>query len=300
MRTAARQTGLTPDLIRAWEKRYAVVAPRRGPRGARLYSADDIARLRMLRQLVNAGRQIGDIARLAPRELQALAANETRPDERPEARVPDRLLQALERFDADAIYRELGQSLLAIGAAAFVREVAGPLLIDVGERWADGRLSIADEHLVSGLMRNLLGGLVHARSGRSGPRIILATLPGEHHDLGLVMAGLLAVDAGLSLYFLGAEVPVEDIVRSARRAEAAVVGLSLVDGGNQARALTGIRGVARGLPASSELWLGGRAAAPIARQLGSRRALVLSDTVRLETELQRVRDAGTVPEERRT
>lgn len=290
--TAARLTGLSPDLIRAWEKRYQVVAPRRGPRGARLYGTDDIARLRLLRRLVDTGRRIGDVAHLKRPELEALASRtgEDLPDTAPPG-APRRLLEALDGFDAEALARELGESLVALGAAAFVREIGAPFLVEVGERWSDGRLTVADEHLVSGLLRNLLGGLVHARGNRSSSRIILATPVGERHDLGLVMAGLLAADAGLSLYFLGAAVPAEDLVRAARRAGAAVVGLSLVDGGNHEQACAEIGTVARALPAATELWLGGRAAEPVARALPTRRALVLTDPQLLDEELRRVRDS---------
>jgi methylmalonyl-CoA mutase cobalamin-binding subunit len=253
----------------------------------------------LLRQLVLAGRRIGDIGHLATAQLEKLvAAGEDGTQRDRHVSVVERALEALGRFDVNALQRELGDSLLALGAATFVRQTAVPLLREVGERWGDGRLTVSDEHLLSGVLRNLLGGLVHSRSQQQvGPRILLATPTGERHDLGIVMAGLLAVDAGLCLYFLGAEAPAAEIVRSAERAAATVVGLSLVDGSND-RALVEVRRVARQLPASTEMWLGGCNAEPMTRAIGSRRVLFLADPERLDDELRRIRTTAGIGDHR--
>src|SRR5512145_357632 len=118
LRTVSRLTGLSADIIRAWEKRYAVVAPKRGPRGARLYTRADVAHLSLLRRVTAAGRAIGDVAKLGRAEL-----------------------DALERFDFAALDRALASALIGLGTRAFRRLVAEPLLDEVGQRWSDGRLS---------------------------------------------------------------------------------------------------------------------------------------------------------------
>jgi DNA-binding transcriptional MerR regulator/methylmalonyl-CoA mutase cobalamin-binding subunit len=292
VRAAARQSGLSPDVIRIWERRYGVVAPLRGPRGARLYSTEDVHRLRLLGQLVASGRRIGDIARFDTRRLAALTVQGTTspPRNAPDG-VAEVLLQALQRFDAAGLQQALGEALVAFGGRAFVRQVAMPLLTEVGRRWEDGSLSVADEHLVSGLLRNLLGAAVQTRARARGPRLLLATPPGERHELGLVMAALVALDAGCAVYLLGAEVPAADIVTAARRGGIDVVALAVVYRRNRAAAVGELRSLARRLPPSVELWVGGNDGATVGSALGSARVVVLEGFDALDHALDRLRAA---------
>jgi DNA-binding transcriptional MerR regulator/methylmalonyl-CoA mutase cobalamin-binding subunit len=296
LRTVSRLTGLSADLIRAWEKRYSVVQPKRGPRGARLYTAADVTQLRLLRQVVGAGRAIGDVARLPRQDLEALvvvpaaAAPVDEPRRAPVATdVVHRALAALEQFDPVAIDRCLGDALLALGGRDFVAEVAAPLLNEVGERWSDGRLSVADEHLLSGIMRSLLTGLLRARVAVNAPRVLLTAPAGERHEFGLLLVGLLLAEAGLALCYLGGDLPAAEVVAAARRANAAVVGLGLVNGDNQRNAIAEVRRIERELPAQTELWLGGREAAAVVAHLGATRALVLDQLPAVEQAVARLR-----------
>lgn len=297
LRTVSRMTGLSPDIIRAWEKRYGVVAPTRGARGARLYSLADIARLRLLRQVVGSGRAIGDVARLSPAELAALAGSPAvSGDGRRQAAGSDadhgvvgQAIAALERFDGLALDRCLGDALMALGSREFIAQVAAPLLGEIGARWEDGRLSVADEHLLSALMRNLLSGMLRARGPGTAPTVLLATPRGERHEFGLLLAGLLIADAGLGLCYLGTDLPAAEIVAAARRAGVAVIGLGMVNEDNHGSALAEVRSIERALAPATELWLGGRAAAAVGAALGASRAVVLDRIDSLETELQRLR-----------
>jgi DNA-binding transcriptional MerR regulator/methylmalonyl-CoA mutase cobalamin-binding subunit len=298
LRTVAAMTGLTPDLIRAWEKRYGVVAPRRGPRGARLYSNADVAHLSLLRRVVESGRAIGDVAQLGVRQLQARAA--TAPlehaDEQPRrgraaapTTVINAMIDALERFDSPAVDRLLGDALMTFGTREFIVQVAKPLLDDVGERWSDGRLTIADEHLLSGLLRNLLNGVIRTRGQPAGPTVLLATPVGERHELGLLLAGLMVADAGLRLCYLGTDLPAAEVVGAARRARADVVGLGMVYGKNTRVAAEEVRRLEKQLAPTTELWLGGGGAAAVAARVAPSRALVLDEMESIERQLTRVR-----------
>jgi methylmalonyl-CoA mutase cobalamin-binding subunit len=246
-----------------------------------------------LKTLVAAGRRIGDIAHLQTAALEtliresAIALPETRA--RAEPTMPSRAVRALERFDADALGEYLGDALSGLGGARFVREVAAPLLVEVGDRWADGRGSVAEERLLSGTLRNLLGGMISTRGRGRGPRVILAAPRGERHDLGVVMAALLAIDFGFSIYYLGGDLPAAEIGMAARRARASVVALGVVYRGNRARAVAEIRAILRALPTSTELWLGGADATAVLRALRSKQAVHLADFDTLEAELRRLR-----------
>jgi len=290
MRTAAKMTGLSADLIRAWERRYRVVEPVRGPRGTRLYTGADIAHLRLLAGVVASGRAIGDVALLDHGALQALSG-ETRDAAEASRGTEDaieRLLRALERFDAADLDRQLGDALVALGVRVFARDVAAPLLAEVGVRGMDGRLSIADEHLLSGLMRNLLASIIRSRGQASRQAVLLATPSGERHEFGLLLAALHVLDAGLGLCYVGVDLPADQIVAAAHRAGVRAVGIGCVDEGNRQRSAQALCLVERTLDPEIEIWLGGRDAPAVAGMLAPTRALVLDRLSLLEQEAARL------------
>jgi DNA-binding transcriptional MerR regulator/methylmalonyl-CoA mutase cobalamin-binding subunit len=295
LRTVAAMTGLTPDLIRAWEKRYRVVSPIRGARGARLYTATDIAHLRLLARVVGAGRAIGDVATLGRAELEQLAAQSTQSEREPEGAeapasrelVVDRILERLRRFDDAGVARLLGDAVVGLGPRDFVHDVVAPLVQQVGACWASGTVSIAEEHLLTGTLRTLLASLMQGRL-RHGPSLLLATPSGERHELGLLLVALLALDTGAGVVYLGVDLPAAEIVAAARRARARAVGLSVVTSDNHSRALQEIEAIQSGLPADVELWLGGVGATRAAAGMKGFRGLVLDHLKATETELARI------------
>lgn len=288
LRTVARLTGLSPDLIRAWEKRYQVVQPIRGPRGARLYTQDDIDHLGRLAKAVAQGRAIGDIAALGVDALAAMAPR-VPPPRAFEPGTVTAVLDLVESFKLPELEIALGEALLALGAGRFVDEVARPVLIEVGERWAAGRLTVAEEHLVSAAIRHVLGALIRMRPPRSGAALLLATPTGEQHEIGLMLVGLRAVDLGLPIYFLGPNLPADEIIEAARRSAAAAVGLSVVNPENEQAAIEQLHRLEEKLPQDVELWLGGGDARRLAARSQASRTLVLDDTKDLEFNLRRLR-----------
>ena len=296
LRTVAGRTGLTPDVIRAWERRYGVVRPLRGPRGARLYNADDIYLLTLLGRIVASGRAIGDVARMSRRDLEALARHQedrSRPTAGDAGAVITEALAALETFDGERVARCLGDALVALGPRGFVLRVAVPLVMEVGERWSRGQLSVADEHLLSATLRSLLVGLVQARGGARGPALLLATVTGERHEIGLLLAALLAVDTGMRLIYLGTDLPAREIVAAANRSKPAVVGISTVSSDNRQRAVAELRCLADELPAAAQLWVGGRDAADVVAACPGSRGQVMGELPEFEAELLRVRGGAS-------
>ena len=300
LRTVAAMTGLTPDLIRAWEKRYQVVAPIRGARGARVYTAGEVAHLRLLARAVGGGRAIGDVAALRPAELEQLVAQRS-PDEQeltsPQT-IPSRehfveqILERLERFDDAAVARLLGDAVVGLGARTFALEVAVPLVHRAGALWADGELSMAAEHMLTATLRNLLGGLMQRRV-HAGRPMLLATPAGERHEIGLLLVGLLALDAGVNAVYLGVDLPAGEIAVAAQRTQARVVGLSVVAGENHAQAVQQIDTIQPTLPADTELWLGGADAGRAAADVKAFRGRVIDDLNATETELRRIAAGAT-------
>jgi len=290
IRTVAKLTGLTPDLIRVWERRYRVVEPVRGPRGARLYGDEDVARLQVLARVVGDGRSIGDVAHLPMADLEKMVLPGTAAAQ---ISVPaptlDAMLAAIERLDMAALERSLGDSLLALGAARFAPEVAMPLLSAVGERWLSGRLSIGQEHLVTSALRNLLGALSRSSRDPAAPAILLATPSGERHELGLLMVAVLAAEQGLGFYLLGADVPAAEIADTATKLRVRAIGLSFVGEVNRLAASQALQQLDATLPPSVELWIGGGDAHHVRALVPDSRSLVIQSIEQLTHHLGRFR-----------
>ncbi len=250
-------TGLSAHAIRAWERRYGAVRPRRSPGGSRRFSDAEVARLLQLRAATEAGHRISDLALLGDAALERLVARSAPPP--PAAPSLDALRAAADRLDAAELERQLSVQFAALGPAAFAREVAAPLLRALGEGWERGSVSIASEHMASALVRSLLGAALRAPAHPDGaPGLLLATPAGERHELGLLTAAIDALAAGADALYLGPDLPAEEVARAAHRLAPAAVALSVVclPRGAVRRYLAELR---RRLPAPVEVWVGGPA-----------------------------------------
>lgn len=273
LRAVAKLTGLSPELLRAWERRYGVVEPIRTPGGTRRYRASDLARLQLVKSAVDAGHRIGRIAHLDAAELSKLA-EETPP---PSAEGLDAVLDALERLDADEVQRLLSIQISMMGPVRFAKDFALPLAQKVGDRWANGQMSVSSEHLATGVLRSLLGSsLVPTAASRLGPTIVFATPSGERHEIGLQTAALTATGAGAKAIYLGAELPEEELLDSVAKTGAAVLALGLVVLPAE-EALRSIRAVRAGLPSDVELWVGGSGASEVESIEGVKRISCLAE-----------------------
>jgi len=260
LRSASRLTGLSPELLRAWERRYGVVEPLRTPGGTRRYRASDLERLRLLKAAIEAGHRIGTLAGLSNEELEQLGGLA---EAAPRNRLED-VLAALDALDGAEAQRLLALQLSALGAVRFAREVAVPLVHEIGERWVGQRIRIASEHLATAVLRSMLGSALQpSASALRGARIVFATLAGERHELGVLMAALSSMGAGANPVYLGPEVPVEDLLHAVQRSGAAALALSVVavPASEVAGPLAALRA---GLPAEVHLWVGGAGATALA------------------------------------
>ena len=235
IRVVALRTGLTPATIRAWERRYHAVEPARSDGGQRLYSDRDIERLNVLRELTDMGRSIGSVAGLLPEEARALlsedreAAPADASAEPPEHAWVDDAYRCMIQMDNEALERILWRAFRSLGAKGFLEGVAAPLLERVGSSWAVGRVTPAQEHLASGVLERVLAWMNDpALSPGDGPRLVVATLPGERHALGARLAAAAAAIDGWRTTYLGPDLPVTEIAAAARNVGADAVAISAV------------------------------------------------------------------------
>ncbi|MBX9927763.1 MAG: cobalamin-dependent protein [Gemmatimonadaceae bacterium] len=241
VRIVVQRTGLSADLLRAWEKRYQVVKPHRSPGGQRYYSDIDVNRLRLLQRAVRAGRAISRIAGLSIDELERLVREddeqgiqrEATPATDVAAGAPELFLSnaliATEQLDARALENTLRQAAMRLSADHLLDEVISPLLFTIGSLWHAGRLRPTNEHLATQVIRRVLGWITEV--GTSDPRapaILVATPSGQNHELGAMLVAATASQYGWRVLYLGANLPSDDIAAAAVQARADVVALSIV------------------------------------------------------------------------
>lgn len=259
---ASRISGVHPETLRAWERRYELIQPQRDTRGHRMYAAADVERLRLLRRATELGHPISRLALLSQDELHRICRQTPPPDESGGElhRLVARLLDAVTRFRGDECDEILGLAATLLDPEVLVNQVVAPAMRAVGERWHRGQMCTAQERLLSASARRTLASLIAtARRRASGPVLVLATLPGEHHDIGLMATALLAAAEGLDCIYLGPDIPVADLVAAAGATGARAVGLSCASGTREIDLEASIRQLCRELPEGCELWLGGPA-----------------------------------------
>ena len=259
VKSAAQLTGLTPDLLRAWERRYGVVQPGRDANGNRVYSEGDVARLSLLAKAVALGHPIHRAAHLSLPELERIASEARQDDlERLAPRIVARVLEAIEAYRPDRCDEALALALATLSPSDAVRHVLSPLLHEIGDGWHRGQLSAAQEHLFSASVERLLMATIHTSlKTPRGPAILFGTPSGERHALGSLEAAFLAASRGLRCFYLGPDLPPDELAEAARRLKVAVVALSVVTRANGEQYARQIEQLSTLLPADTAIWIGG-------------------------------------------
>ncbi|MGA2170991.1 MAG: MerR family transcriptional regulator [Terracidiphilus sp.] len=300
IRAVANLTGLSIDTLRAWERRYQAVTPMRGSRG-RAYGEGHIRRLILLREAVAHGHAIGQVAGLEDSALEKLLLGPVPVAKNPESYrteqpVSDPLLPivaAIESFDYAAANFHLGRLAVLLPVDKLVSEVVFPLMQLVGDRWQDGTLTIAQEHMTSSILRNLLGGLVRlGTSSTPSQRILFATPAGEMHEFGILAAAMLAVACGFEALYLGSSLPSLEIVAAAERTSPRAVVVGIKASEPTQATIEELRMLAAKLPKTAELWLGGSNVKKTLASIGSARTIALEDFSELEEHLARLKKEG--------
>ena len=262
-----RDTGLGKDTLRAWERRYGFPRPGRNALGERVYTIEEVKRLRGLQRLVRAGHRPGKLTALDDTELDALLATlapASVPAEQAEQDLLAAVEQALAQHQADVLRSLLLHALSRLGLAGFVCDVMAPLTTRVGQAWTEGRLQVFEEHLFTEIGQSVLHVAIQTlppHPAEAAPRVLLTTLPGEPHALGLLMAEAMCALEGCACINLGAQTPLVDIVKAGRSHQVDVVGLSATACLPTRQLMHSVDALQRQLDPGVTLWLGGSAGA---------------------------------------
>ena len=214
IRTVASLTGINPVTLRAWERRYQLITPRRTPKGHRLYTEEDVELIRQVLELLDQGISISQVKPLleqSPGQQHGTALAETGDVWKD---YQQKMLGAVERFDEHVLDSIYNDALSLYPVDVVNQRLVSPLLRIIGEHWKERETGIAEEHFFSVYLRNKLGSRIHHLNQRSsGPLLLLACLPGEYHEIGLLLFALATVNFGYRVLVLGSNTPLDQLPR---------------------------------------------------------------------------------------
>ncbi len=262
-----RDTGLSKDTLRVWERRYGFPQPERDAYGERTYPLDQVDKLRVIKRLMDQGHRPGKIIGFAVDHLQQMSeatiAAPARASENSEQFEDlQSYIDLVKQHKVEELRRQLSQSLLRIGLSRFVIEIVAPLNELVGDAWTRGYFEIFEEHLytesIQVILRNAINTIPHPGQINEGrPRILLTTFPQEPHGLGVLMAEALFALEGCRCISLGVQTPIWDIVLAAAAQQVDIIALSFSSSLNANHVLDGLAELRTKLPAHMQVWAGG-------------------------------------------
>ena len=298
IKVVSQMTGLSEFVIRAWEKRYDAVIPSRTETNRRLYSEEDIEKLRLLNEAVQKGHNIGGIARLSIIDLKSildhkrsnvdkLASEEIISDVNS---LLDICIEAVKAYDAKELETILLKASAKFSQPQLIENLITPLAYKLGELWHEGEIRVANEHLATAVIRSFLAQLIENNDpDENAPIIISATPRGQDHELGAMIVGVTAAPLGWKVIYLGPNLPVEEIAAVADSLEAKVVALSIVYPGDNQQLKMDLMNLKRILPESVSIIIGGRAASGYLDIIDEIGATYCKDTKQLRIELDSIR-----------
>ncbi|KJV07353.1 transcriptional regulator [Methylocucumis oryzae] len=283
--TVSKRSGVKSDLVRAWERRYQAVTPTRTTGGHRVYSDLDIARLKLLNQATNKGHSISQIAQYSIDELKNLLKDGTETEAEPllpklsnneTANIAERYIEkcyaAVLAFDARALELHFENALVELGTEVFIEHLLTPLLTIIGERWRIGELRPVHEHMASAIIRSLTYILRNNNPAPKGAcRMVVSTPIGQLHELGALLAAIIAELKGWQVTYLGANLPAEEIAAAVKYTHATAVTISISFADDDLLLHKEIRKLKKLLGNDVSLIVGGRAAGhyqPLLNEVG--------------------------------
>ena len=295
----ARQTGLSIHAIRVWEKRYGAVQPVRAGNNRRLYSQEDVARLKLLREATLAGYSIGQIARASQNELQALVRESAAPA-LPQVPAGKRLsedveqlmrsaIQQIMRFDGERLHEVLERAAVGLGSPAVLQKFIAPLAERVGDLWRAGEFTVAHEHFATNHITEFLRTFARPYSESVFvPHLVLATPAGQLHELGAIIVAAAARSHGWRTTYLGAALPIEEFAGAVGHLQPRAVGLSIVFPPDDIALRADLKKLGHLLPKGCVLLAGGRSVETYADVLRKAKAKIIPTLDQLYPALDRI------------
>ncbi|MCU0332527.1 MAG: MerR family transcriptional regulator [Ignavibacteriaceae bacterium] len=304
IKVVSQMTGLSVHVIRAWEKRYSVVEPDRTDTNRRLYSEEDIEKLKLLNDALRLGHHIGGIANLSLSELKNLLSKEnhstveiknglssTISSESSVDETFSECIEAIKNYDAKKLESVLLNSSTRLTQPVLLENLVVPLVYKIGEMWHNGEIRVANEHLASSVIRGFLFNLLESYSvSDSAPVVISATPRGQDHELGALIVGVVAASSGWKVIYLGSNLPAEEIGAVVSHLNARIVALSIVYPNDDPLLPRELRKIKQILPSGVSIIAGGRSANGYLDVLDEIGALVVKDSKHLRLELEAIRE----------
>jgi MerR family transcriptional regulator, light-induced transcriptional regulator len=259
-----RETGISKDTLRIWERRYGFPQPMRDANGDRAYAQPDVEQLRTIKRLIDHGMRPGKIVTQSASDLAKIsAAHKQKPAANSHHQLEiEQFVAMIKHHQLLELQKALHQSLMRYGLQSFITDILSPLNAFVGEAWISGELEIFQEHAYTEILQNLLRhAIVSYEKTSQPPRLLLATLPKEQHSIGLLMVEAALAVEGAFCISLGAQLPTAEIVQAAKVHLCDIVALSFT--GNYPIKLIGegLVNLRHDLPQHVEIWAGGSAIA---------------------------------------
>jgi MerR family transcriptional regulator, light-induced transcriptional regulator len=258
-----RDTGLSKDTLRVWERRYGFPMPVRDAYGERAYPLDQVEKLRVIKRLLDNGHRPGRVVAMSIEELQSIGASLSAAPQRFTSSGNTDLreyIAAIKAHDVQGLRRQLGQAMMRLGVGSFVCDVIAPLNVMVGDAWMRGQIEVFEEHVYTESVNIALRHAISTAplaSNVASPRVLLTTFPQEPHGLGLLMAEVMLSLEGANCISLGTQTPIWDIVLAATAHKVSVVALSFTASQNPNYVSNGLDELRSKLPAHIEIWAGG-------------------------------------------
>mgnify|MGYP002622303044 CR=1 FL=1 len=274
IRTVSDITGVNSVTLRAWERRYGLIKPLRTDKGHRLYTQNDIEQIQQILDLIDEGIPISRVRAVIEQSRDTTVAAQS-PDEIWEPHI-EGIISAITQFDENGVERIYNEVLSLYPVDVVTRKLILPLLQKLGNRWASGEGSVAEEHFFGVYLRNKLGARFHHRQKfNNGPKIVAACLPGELHEVGLLLFALAAHERGFQIVLLGANMPIEEIPHVVHKTGADAVALS----GSVGQPDNALFEQVHNLATATEVpvFIGGRTAIEYSEQFKQQHAIVAGD-----------------------
>jgi MerR family transcriptional regulator, light-induced transcriptional regulator len=308
IKVVSQLTGLSAHVIRAWEKRYKVLDPERTNTNRRLYSDEDIEKLKLLNEATTLGHNIGGIANLSTEELKSILklnggkksigkeiSSEVITSFSSIEEFLEECIETIKSYNGKTLENLLLQASMKFSQPVLIEEVIIPLVYKVGDLWHNGTIRIAHEHLASGIIRSFLSNIIdNYQVSESSPKIICATPRGQEHELGALIVGVVASSEGWRVIYLGSNIPVEEIASAADYLDVKVVALSLVYPKDDQQLKRELIKLGKLLSSKTSLIIGGRAAAAYSDVIEESGGILVTDTQQFRDELNFVREKGLI------